>query len=286
MNLKIYQAYFKNDQIPLLDSVFTPLDNTENLHPELREYAINLKAYNLAVAAGADMWGTFSYHWRSKIMLMDAEGIFRRIEDNPGYDVYFFNGHYDQVVLSYNVWEQGQWHHKNILKIVEYLFPKLGIDSLVLLQPMGRNHMFFSCHCVASKEFWDGFLDLATRYYNEIENLPNNIKELHNGSANYPGDLSAWYFPFIHERLFSTYLFINKHKFKALPYHDGENYHSYQYFHELTDLKERALLSQDSGLLESWRERRNQIPLPILNAASSQSYFDMAEYFIPYFIKT
>jgi len=38
MNLILYQAYYDNNQLPLLDSIFTPYDNTENAKPELREY--------------------------------------------------------------------------------------------------------------------------------------------------------------------------------------------------------------------------------------------------------
>jgi len=285
MKLKIYQAYYDAAQKEQLDNEFTPLDNTANPTPELVEYAINLKTQEMALAQGLDMWGTFSWRWKEKIRLLSAQDVVTRIENNPGYDVYFFNGYYDQTVLAYNVWEQGQWHHKNMLQICEYLFPKLGIDVTIMFQPMSEDHMVFACYCVATKEFWAGFMDLTKRYYDEIEKFPAEIKALHDDNAAYPNGLSFGYFPFIHERLFSTYLFLNQHKFKVLPYHDGKAQFSVEAgLDKLSTLKETALINQDTNLLDQWRQLRNQFTQ---NFTLHKKYVvDLAQYFIPFYKKS
>lgn len=36
----VYQIYFDNEQIPLLDPNFIPYDNTNNPNPQLREYYV------------------------------------------------------------------------------------------------------------------------------------------------------------------------------------------------------------------------------------------------------
>jgi hypothetical protein len=38
MNYKIFQICFEQNQIPQVDSLLTPFDNTKNERPELREF--------------------------------------------------------------------------------------------------------------------------------------------------------------------------------------------------------------------------------------------------------
>ena len=98
MKIKIYQPYYEHNQLDFLDKEFEPLNNIENSVPHLREYPINLRCRELAIQGGIDLWGSFSWRWKEKLPGYTARDVIDRIENNPGYDVYFFNGFLDQVI--------------------------------------------------------------------------------------------------------------------------------------------------------------------------------------------
>jgi hypothetical protein len=65
MNLQIYQAYYKQEQIVHLDPAFIPYDNTINAQPHLREYPMWQKLYENHKDSDA-YWGLMSWLWFEK----------------------------------------------------------------------------------------------------------------------------------------------------------------------------------------------------------------------------
>lgn len=258
MKFEIFQPYFNEQQQTQIDPGFVPFDNLKNPVPELREYYINLMVQDIANGQGLDMWGNFSPRWKEKLPGYTSADVITHVKSNPGYDVYFFNGFIDQVLQSYNVWEQGTWHHVHLIEIMEETLPVLGIDPTVIHQPMGRGTAFYACYCVASKQFWNGYLDLVTKFLNHIPAYPKHIQDLLCSPSNYSRDPNLWYFPFIQERLFSTYLLLTQGKYRVLPYHHNEKMYSDR-FGYLLDLKDRAIAEGSQALLEQWRTERNSI---------------------------
>jgi hypothetical protein len=227
MKLKIYQPFFNEDQRSLVDPDFEAID-LRNQSPEealLREHTIHLKCYEMALAENIDVWGMFSWKWRQKLEAYSGRSpitgkeICEQIESNPGYDVYFFNAYSQGLNYAYNVWEQGQWNHKHIIEICEELFPLLGIDYQYLYMPMGLEVTCYANYYLGNRLFWDDWLDLIRKYREAIPKLSPRIQALHNGPADYEAFPDLWYFPFIHERLFSTLLLKNYDRYSIFSYH-------------------------------------------------------------------
>lgn len=277
MNYTIFQTYFSEDQKSHLDQDFEPFDNTANLHPEFREYWVNLKVRDIAVKRGLEAWGNFSQRFFLKMGGLTGAAVHQIIKDNPGYDVYFFNYDTRIVMVNYNLWEQGVRHHVHLLTIMEEILPIMGVDTSVIYQPMGFDTWFSACTCIASKDFWDGYLSLVDNFLRAVPKLSIQTHKLLCSGANYAPDRSLWYFPFIQERLFSTYILLNKDSLKVLPYHrDKELWIAQEGYSKLHALKESGIKNKDQSILYSWAQLRNHYEPPP---------DDMAKVWIPYLWK-
>ncbi len=256
MKIKIYQSFFDHSQINLLTPEFTPFDNSKN-DPDLRETGIQMGCYTDAIASNTDIWGVFSWKWKEKLPNLSASQILSYLENNPGYDVYFFNPFSELESYVPNMWEQGQNYHPNMLAICKELFPYLGLDVNLLYEPMSYNTICWSSFYLGNKKFWDEWLALIKRYLNCIEFLPESIKKYHNSSANYIYDTELWYFPFIQERLFSTFILANKHRFLVKGFSHGVE--QLDDFHlKLRAMKHQAVEMGDLNLLKKWNQIRFQ----------------------------
>lgn len=258
MKYKIYQSYYLDSHRPFLCPEFTSFDNRSNPHPELREYYVALQLQDLARNQGLDMWGLLGPTWMRKLYGIGAKDILDHIHNNPGYDVYFFDAFTEQMIRGYNVWEQGSWYHPEIVTVVEAGFSALGIDLGYLHQPMGRDLVFSNCYCMATRDFWDGYLDLVTKFLDSVSGWTPEAQSKLFGSSQYGPEPDLWYFPFVQERLYSTYLLMNQSQFRIMPYHLNESYHAAQHSN-LYNLKEQAIREGNTELLEQWRQQRNLI---------------------------
>jgi hypothetical protein len=252
MKLQIYQAYYDPSQIPHLDLEFIPLDNTNNPQPNLREYPLFLECRQRALADGADLWGYFSWKWKDKLCGLTPQFVFDHIQNNPGYDVYFFNWY--KATPYFNVWEQGSHCHREIIEIMEAAFPLMGLDSNILYKPMPNSISFYALYCVGNRKWWDGLIDFTTRFINVIPQLPDSVRVLYERSAGYRNDLSLNYFAFIHERLLSTYILLNQDTIKVLPYHHEPDT---PFESMLEDIKSACIQKQSEDLKTVWFRLRN-----------------------------
>jgi len=218
MNYKIFQICFDKDQISKVDSLMIPFDNTENKFPELREYYNFTKVIDDKLTDDLDAWGMFGPRWKEKLRY-DSKDIVEEIEKNPNYDVYLFNHARIHDALTFNVWEQGELFHKGIRQVTALALKNSGYDANVLDAMMTDEVTCYCSYFVAKKEFWNEYLIFLKKIKNELENLPEKEKEIYNSSANYSRDANLNLFPFIVERLFSTFLMLNrKFKVHAKPY--------------------------------------------------------------------
>jgi len=258
MTYKIYQAYYKPDQIQFLDSKFEPYDNSNSQLHQYREYPIFLDIQQKASHLNLDKWGYFSWKYQQKLPGLTGDIICKQIENNPDYDVYFWNPFSNYAVTAYNVWEQGQYFHPHLIDIMEHIFPIMGLDVNLLYQPMLPKVIYFGLYCVGNRKFWDGFLDLASKYEHSIEHLPDSIAKLHNGPAGYEPFPDLGYFPFIHERLLSTYLHLNRNTLRIWSHH--HNFQQYgDVWHLLYSVKLHAISTGDINLWHYYFRLRRQV---------------------------
>lgn len=219
MKFKIYQSYFRPEQLAGLDPEFEPIDNTVNLNSELREHPINLRCRDLALAADLDVWGMFSWKWRQKMPYLTAQHVINYVNTNANYDIYVLNAFPGLLPSCRNVWTQGQECHPYMIEICQELFPKLGLDSNLLFLPMQPELMCWANYYLGNRQFWTEWLDLIDRYLQAIPQLTPHVRRLHDSGAGYGPGMDLNYFPFIHERLFSTFLMANRHRFRIKSFH-------------------------------------------------------------------
>jgi hypothetical protein len=207
MNLKIYQCYYEESQLEKMNGdSFIPFDNTENKNPELREYVLWKKGYEMHKDEDCH-WGIMSWRWLEKTKLPEIE--FKEwITNNPGHDVYYMDPFLDVSVIYPNLWVQGDIWHPGLKDFANRLFPKLGITKSVDdLYYDSRD--FLTCgFFVGNQKFWTNFLEFVDRcidickgdeklnYYMFEKKISYNGGEIPN-------------FSFIVERLFSLYSYLN-----------------------------------------------------------------------------
>jgi len=279
MKTKIWQLYFRNDQLPHLLPGFTPFDNTANLTPDLREYPLIKQCRDLALDEGIDLWGAIPWSWYDKCSL-DHAGFLTHIDRNPGYDVYFFNPFANHMPIVYNVWEQGQWCHPNMVAIMEEIFSLMGYPN-ALYQPMSRADIFWGSVCIGNEKFWDQYFIFADRYIEAIDQLTPEGRRMHDGDTSYRGT-SLTHFSFIQERLMSTFVSLNTNGLKIMPYQHCENFFGPEgtigtKLFSLSMLKTIGIERREPYILNQWRHLRNQVK-PMLYPNQN---IDWAEKWIP-----
>ena len=255
MSFKIFQSFYKPEHTAHLTPGLHWIDNSNSPTPELCEYPIHLKCYEIATNENVDTWGLLSWNWKDKMPKLDANQILRFIDSNPGYDVYFINPCTDVEAIAYNVWEQGCWMHPNIITICESLFPLMGLPVDLLYQPMSYSTTCYTSNYFGNKKFWDKWLAFVNKFVDAVELLPVDIKKMYNSSAGYQEKIQLNYFPFIYERLFNTFLQVYKHEFTVKSLSHAVEELPIPLL-ELRTLKEQALLTCNLDLIKRWYAQR------------------------------
>lgn len=251
MKIKIYQSYYDDSHIEHLDQEFSPLDNRNSPTWYLNEQPIQVRCYDLenSTEEKSDLWGLFSWAWKNKFTGLQAKDILNQINDNPGYDVYLFNPFGWLETISYNMWEQGESCHPHLIPLAAELFPLMGLSHDLLIQPMDCTNTCWGSYYVGNDKFWKEWMQFGEKYINSIPKLSPTTQQIHNSSANYKG---FDYFPFVYERLFSTFLLANKGKFNVYHYqHNSSTLED----PELRKLKADAILEKNMDKLKEWNER-------------------------------
>jgi hypothetical protein len=208
MSIKIYQAYYQEDQLPNLDPEFTPFDNTVNPVNNLYELYIYKQVRELAEKAGDEMWGVFSWQWKNKLQGPTAKQILDHVQKSKdaGADVVIFNAYPWDEPEAYNVWEQGEWCHPGIAMLGARILDTMGEDYNLVMQPMDYTTYLAANYFVGNKVFWDGLLAFLDKFVAALDELDDEDKELLHSSAGYGPNPKLDYTGFICERLISTYL--------------------------------------------------------------------------------
>ena len=248
MSIRIYQAYYKQEQLSNLDPEFTPYDNTSNPVNNLYEHHIYHQVRTLSLENNIDKWGVFSWQWKSKLSGVSAESILRMAAQGAEADVIIFNAYPYDEVISYNVWEQGVWSHPYILVLGRKLLELMGEDPDLVYQPMDFRVYCAANYFVGNRAFWDGLLEFLDRYVAAIDQLDDEYKSMLYSSAGYEPNPKLDYTGFICERLISTYLVKMLDTLVIGAYAPGE--------HPLKSMKHDAIMTHNKELMLEWDRHR------------------------------
>ena len=252
----LYQICFEQNQISQVKSPMVAFDNTSNERPELREYHSFKKIIDNQHAT--ELYGVFGPRAEEKLRYSGKE-IYDEIVSNSGKEFYLFNHARIQSVVFLNVWEQGEYFHPGIKKIMRYVLDKNGYDYTVIDSIMTEKQMCFCSYFVATKKAWIEYMQFVDDIKSTLSALPDELATIYHGSANYARDSSLGMFPFIIERLLSTYLKLNSYNVHVKPYNYTlytENVNFIKHFRMLHRLKESSVSDVDS--FDSWHYLRNE----------------------------
>lgn len=217
MHTEIFQIYFKPELVAHLDPAFTPMDNTDNPAPELREWDKWNREHDEILKKDLTHWGFVSWKFKEKTNLTGEQAL-NWINTNPGYDVYIFNPCIANEALFINSWEQGDLHHPGISAIGNKFMSKLGYTDIdVKAVVIDRNKAVFANFVIGSRDFWERFMTFSRKLFTEAEADPVFKDEVFGaGRSNYAHDKSLPNFTFLIERLLPT--FIELEGFKSIGY--------------------------------------------------------------------
>jgi hypothetical protein len=206
-NTKIFQIYFKPELKVHCDPAFTPLDNTDNPRPDLREWYIWDREYENILAMDLDYWGFVSWKFKEKTNLTGQQ-VFDFINANLGQDAYLLNPCIINEACFANSWEQGDIHHPNISAIGNNFLKKIGygdVDVRSIL--LDRNTTVFANYIVGSRKFWTKFMEFSRKLFTEAEKDSEFKHQVFGeGLSQYAHDKSLPNFTFLIERLIPTFL--------------------------------------------------------------------------------
>jgi hypothetical protein len=257
MKYKIFQPYYDKAQLKNLDKEFTPFNNLENARPQLREYHIFKMAMQNGTTDDLDAWGFFSTRWKAKTRL-EPKQFTDWVEANPGYDVYHVNPSRVHEACTINVWEQGDWYHKGLKEAGQSILYDLGYVVDLNNMPMSREQYCFCSYFVASKAFWQDYMKFLDDVFRYVNVASPEIQKLVAQNANYGKDRTLNNFPFIVERLFPTFLYMNRTNYNVAYYPYEYDFYKPQisefadFVRTLSSLKHHAIKLKDKKLFDQW----------------------------------
>ena len=216
-NMKIFQIYYKPEHRELLDPAFTPYDNTANPNAPIQEWLIWDTLYQQCVDQNVDYWGFTSWKFHQKMGIQGSVAL-DHINANPGYDVYLFNPSIINEAVFANGWEQSDLWHPGLSDIANDFLKRVGVEDYDVKEVLlDRTRMGFATYFVATRKFWDGYMDLSRKIFTEAKADPEfDHRVFGEGGSNYNFNKSLPQFPFLNERLVGTYM--DLHDLSVCPY--------------------------------------------------------------------
>lgn len=258
-DIRVFQIYFKPEQLHMLEPEFIPYDNALGSQ-DLLEYGVFKKLYESNLTKDCKYWGALSWRFREKAML-NAGDVLNMIQANPGYDLYFMNPEPQIEGLYENLWIQGSTAHPNFIPLVEQLFDAVGMDKRATTAYRHTRIMAAANYFIGSKKFWDAYIHFIDDFLAKAEkNAPAELMNtLRNTNAD-PRNLhvGANYFPFIIERLLTEFIVQFSKEMPCFKIELGTKKSRLQpQAHDLEWLKNQALETRDEKLLRVWVNYRN-----------------------------
>lgn len=247
MTVSLYQIHYSDDVAGVFDPDFVKYDCRETPENERREIAHMQRFFEGGVWKdnNSSHFGLVSPKFTSKTKLRGNEFI-HWINSNPGYDVYFVNPFPHLQYLHFNVWEQGEYWHPGLLELADSLFKAADLDIQTKKLPRNTHYtLLYSNYWIANERFWREFMGFVRKLSTAVDNLT----DLERGKffARAPHYEVATYYPFVFERMFSTFLFVNN-GFKCLPYPFQKD----EIISRCANEMECLILKDWAGLIDVW----------------------------------
>lgn len=256
--IKIWQIYYRAEHALQLDSVFSPLDNS-SFNDESLEFAVFQRLAKSNNVETIGLWGALSWRFGQKTGLM-GQDLLALIAQQPDVDVFYMNPFPQNEAFHVSPWWQGETAHPEFLAVSESFCLAAGLPATELHR-MTHSQEFSSCnYFVARPRFWAAYLYFIEQTLALAdEKMPTALRiKLHSADADWTGiHHAATYVPFIVERLFTVFMRSVGRQFKSYKIKSpaGE-VRMNAALNELREVKDLAILTQSTRLLNSWQQKR------------------------------
>jgi hypothetical protein len=243
---RCYQAYLSQEQEVRLDPGFIPLLTKGVSDPDLREFGLYRRLFCQGAHRNSDYFGIFSHKFKLKTSLC-ADDVYAFIESNPGYDVYLFNPYPQNADYSYNLWQQGEIAHPGLIGLADELFEAAKIPYRASTAPRMARDVLLCCNFwVGTRAFCERFFELVESIWGALATMPSEKRDRFFQRTEYIVS-DCCYFPFIFERLISTWL-ANDLSILKMPYLYDSNVELNRCLH----LFEKQLLIEMKPKVAEW----------------------------------
>jgi hypothetical protein len=241
MKTRLYQSYYKPEQIGSLDQDCIPYDNTSNPNPDLREYPQMKKVHDIC-KVDQDAYGLVSWKFQQKALIKPSK--FKSFVNDTfnHYDFWFINPCYilDGIFLS--PWFQGEMHHPGMMQLAQDTLNKMQSDVPQLASMViPSSKTFYANYFMAKPAVWDRLFSFTDTFYNMVD------KERMNKPSYYSGDPNMSHFIFLFERLVPTFLFMNpdirvgKYHYKHEEVFHKSSYDEFKLVNGLAEIKDEIV---------------------------------------------
>ena len=247
MSTSIYQIQYSDDVVGEFDPAFIKYDCRKNPEPDKREIAHMIRFYEEGIWKNEDTkyFGLLSPKFSSKAKI-SGQSFIHWINSNPGYDVYFINPFPQLSYWNFNVWTQGEFWHPGLKDLANSLFMSAGYTFRI--EDLPRSTIataLYSNYWVGNQKFWDAYMNFVKTIIGAIDKLSDSDKKMLFKFT--PHYTPATFFPFIFERLFSTFLILEKN-ILVLPYAHGHE----GILSRCTNEMERFIINEWVEVIDSW----------------------------------
>jgi len=201
MPIGIHTICYESGMVDAVDPAFLPLDVTADPQPERREMAHMLNFWRQGLHRKYSATGLLSPSFTRKTGWSGSQFI-DFIRNNPGYDVWFVTPFPFWFYFSYNIWEHGDCCHPGLCEVSSQVFKAANVKVDLFDFPRSTlNTLLFCNFWAGTPKFWDRFMPFVEHILMHAE----KIGRVHE-QVIYGGEQKTTYFPFIAERLFTTFL--------------------------------------------------------------------------------
>ena len=261
--MNLYQSFIGDSQHSHISDVCIPYDASQNTGGDVREYELFREIHR--GRHDDEPWGLISWKFEHKTCVPAPEfRAFCESKLSEGHDCVFINPMIGNEATHFNVWEQGEHcGHKGIKQIAQHLHLCADLDTLGC---MGKESFSFCNYFVGTPAFWSAYLTFIDNAMTELKAQAKAGTEVGNifaGGGNYISDQSASMRIFVIERLFSSFV-KTQSEIRCAPFQHTRNIYIKKFgeklgmlLHQLSLVKQRALVTNDSELMNLWNEMRN-----------------------------
>jgi hypothetical protein len=202
--IRLFQIYYSEETRSLLDTGFTPLDNSDNPRPDWAEYWPIRKLFATNTFDDDDLLGVFSPRFFAKTGITGASMRQALADAGGDYDVYNFSPFFDQATLYRSPYEQGEVHHAGLYDALEDVALHLGVELDFRTHVCDHTTTIFSNYFVARYTTWKVWLGWLEEVFNICERGKGVLAEaleartLHRHTYSFPMKI------FVLERLITT----------------------------------------------------------------------------------